>query len=372
MSQDDAATIPKASPRSLSKANGLSTLQSLIDALPHSVLVVDSKSTIRCANRAAKQLFGHQSTRVERALQDLLATPADIPIETFSHPLELSCRHPTGRTFPASITLSEIPRLKPTHYFATFTDLSETRLYHEQIRELEARLETANDNLEQFVHFASHDLQEPLRMVASFTELTARRYGSALDDTGREFIGYAVEGTRRMKSMVSGLLRYATIDTDSSTWQEIDPNKVFTDVFSKLAPIHLAEHAELNIPDPLPTVTVIKRQFHELAYQLIDNAIKFRAGDKTPVIRIQAARRSSAWEFSVQDNGIGIAPDFHARAFIVFGRINRSRRYPGNGVGLALCKKIVARHGGEIWCDSAVGKGATFYFSIEKRHAIGF
>ena len=225
-----------------------------------------------------------------------------------------------------------------------------------------AELKRSNEDLEQFAYVASHDLQEPLRMVASFTQLLARRYEDKLDKDAKEFIHFAVDGATRMQTLINDLLAYSRVGTRGKPFEPIDLNHLLSRVLVNLKVAIDESHAVVT-HDPLPIVTGDATQLTQLLQNLIGNAIKFRA-DKSPQIHFGVSRRGGDWHFSIRDNGIGIEQKYFDRIFVIFQRLHSRQDYPGTGIGLALCKKIVERHGGRIWVESTEGKGTTFYFQL--------
>jgi PAS domain S-box-containing protein len=232
-------------------------------------------------------------------------------------------------------------------------------------RALEARaqeLARSNADLEQFANVASHDLQEPLRMVASYTQLLAKRYGGQLDPRADRWIGYAVDGANRMQTLINDLLAYSRVGTRGS---ELLPVSVEAAVEAALANLRIAIReagAEVTYT-PLPVVQGDGTQLIQLFQNLIGNAVKFR-GEQAPRVVVTATRDADEWVFSVQDNGIGIPPEFTERIFVIFQRLHERERYAGTGIGLAICKRIVERHGGRIWLETAPGAGCTFFFTL--------
>ncbi|MBN1428871.1 MAG: substrate-binding domain-containing protein [Anaerolineae bacterium] len=224
------------------------------------------------------------------------------------------------------------------------------------------QLAEANIQLEQFADIASHDLQEPLRMVASYLQLLEKRYGDKLDDDAKEFIGYAVEGAVRMKQMINDLLAYSRTTTTSRPLVSTDCEQLLTQALSELK-VEIQTHDVLVTHDPLPIVMADSVQLVRVFRKLIDNAIKFCV-DRQPRIHISARHQNNEWVFSVKDNGIGFEPEYAERIFVVFRRLHTRVEYPGSGVGLAICKKIIEQHGGRIWVKSRPGEGSTFFFTI--------
>jgi light-regulated signal transduction histidine kinase (bacteriophytochrome) len=202
-------------------------------------------------------------------------------------------------------------------------------------------------------------------MVASYTQLLARRYGDKLDDDAREFIDFAVDGARRMRALINDLLAYSRVGTRGAEFAPTDCNAVVDQVIADLGAAIEDERAGVTRGD-LPTVLADAMQLQQLFQNLIANAIKFH-GERRPRVAIAAERRGDAWVFSVRDNGIGIDPEYADRIFVIFQRLHSRAEYPGTGIGLAICRKIVERHGGRIWMESAPGQGTTFYFTLPVR-----
>jgi len=256
-------------------------------------------------------------------------------------------------------------------------EITERKQAEEKLKYYAAELERSNQELEQFAYIASHDLQEPLRMVASYTQLLARRYKGKLDSDADEFIAYAVDGATRMKALINGLLRYSRVGTKGKDFEPTDCEAVFDRTLDNLQKA-IEESGAKVTHDPLPTVMADDMQLGQLFQNLISNAIKFRS-EEHPSIHVSCERieesaignRQSAmnkgWVFTFRDNGIGIDPKFTGRIFIIFQRLHKREEYPGTGIGLAVCKKIVERHSGRIWVESDPGKGSTFYFTIPLR-----
>lgn len=232
----------------------------------------------------------------------------------------------------------------------------------EQLQAAHSELERSNAELQQFAYVASHDLQEPLRMISSYVKLLERRYKGKLDQDADDFIGYAVDGAKRMQQLINDLLQYSRAGTHTKPFESVDCEILLERALANLRTSIEDCHAQVT-HDPLPVMMADGTQVTQLLQNLIGNALKFRK-DERPLIRISAERSNGSWLFGVSDNGIGIAPQHADRIFIMFQRLHGRDEYPGTGIGLAICKKIVERHGGSIWVESEPGVGTTFYFRI--------
>ena len=231
-----------------------------------------------------------------------------------------------------------------------------------RVQERTAELARSNAELEQFAYIASHDLQEPLRMVSSYVQLLERRYKGKLDRDADEFIGFAAEGAVRMQRLISDLLAYSRVGTRGKSFAEVDLERALAQALENLQ-LAIKEKKAVITRDPLPAAFGDSGQLTQVFQNLIDNALKF-CGEKQPRVRISARLEDGDAVCSVQDNGIGIAPEFLNRLFLLFQRLHTRKEYPGTGLGLAICKRIVERHGGRIWVESEPERGSTFYFRI--------
>jgi signal transduction histidine kinase len=223
-------------------------------------------------------------------------------------------------------------------------------------------LERSNMELQQFAYVASHDLQEPLRTIASFTQLLAKRYGDKLDDKAREFIAFAVDGSKRMQTLINDLLTFSRVGTQGRRLVSVSTDAVLDAVLKNLNR-GIEESRAIITRDPLPIVLADELQLSQILQNLIGNAIKFRR-NQAATVHIGAERTATGWNISVRDNGIGVAPEHSERIFVIFQRLHTKTQYPGTGIGLAICKKIAERHGGRIWLEPTPGGGSTFTFSI--------
>jgi PAS domain S-box-containing protein len=242
-------------------------------------------------------------------------------------------------------------------------DITERKRQEEEMKRVAAELARSNAELEQFAYVASHDLQEPLRAVASCVQLLKKRYEGRLDERAEEFITHAVDGTKRMQALITDLLQYSRVGTHTHPFAPTDCAELMKDVLANLS-VAIEESGVVITCDPLPTVVADESQLAQVFQNLIGNALKFRAEDRKPAVRVSVRKDGSDWIFGVADNGIGIEPQYFERVFRVFQRLHTRARYPGTGIGLAIVKKIVERHGGRIWIESQVGTGTTFFFTL--------
>ncbi len=244
-------------------------------------------------------------------------------------------------------------------------DKRERTLRHQVEEDLARKVDElarSNADLEQFAYVASHDLQEPLRMVTAYTQLLAERYRGKLDANADKFIGYASEGAQRMQVLIQDLLAFSRVGRNGFTSVSVDCNAVMKEVLQTLAAAIQESGAVINHAE-LPAVWADRTQVAQIFQNLIGNAIKFR-GKTAPVISVQAEKTAELCRFSVNDNGIGIAPEYAENIFVVFQRLHARTEYPGNGIGLAICKKIIDHNGGKIWVESQAGSGSSFKFTL--------
>ena len=244
-------------------------------------------------------------------------------------------------------------------------DITERKRAEAALREAHEELQRSNSELEQFAYVASHDLQEPLRMVSSYTQLLLRRFGERFDGDSREFMGYIVDGAARMKQLIEDLLAYSRVGTRGKEFHEVEVEEAVRRAVANLRAA-IDEAGAAVTWDPLPAVLADELQLTQLFQNLVGNALKFRSAS-VPRISVQAKEHESGWHFTVADNGIGIEPQYFERIFMVFQRLHNKADYPGTGIGLAICKKVVERHGGRIWVESRPGEGSAFHFTLPKQ-----
>ena len=245
-------------------------------------------------------------------------------------------------------------------------NLTPEKIAEEKEKRHVEELERSNKELEQFAYIASHDLQEPLRMVGSYVQLLEQRYKGKLDQDADEFIMYAVDGVSRMKQLIIDLLNYSKINRQVPV-AELDLNILLNEVLDNLKNSIFDSKANITISE-LPVIFADKTQMVQVFQNLLANAMKFQPNGNIPDIKIEVEKKDDEWLFAISDNGIGIDKRYHEKIFVIFRQLHSKSMYNGTGIGLAVVKKIVERHGGMIWLNSELGKGTTFYFTIKNRN----
>ena len=349
-------------------------VDNIISSMSDALIVVDPQATIRTANHAACALLGYREDELIGQPLDMVfpfgeapfqGQPLDGPPERWlSTHVEKTYRSKDGRTIPVLFSSSVMrdQRGKTEGIVCVAQDITELKRAQEQLKEITKELTRSNQELEQFAYVASHDLQEPLRMVASYTKLLERRYKDRLDRDANEFITFAVDGATRMQRLIQDLLEYSRVGTRGEPFEPTDCLTVFDQAVANLH-VAVEEHHATITHEALPSVMADASQLVRLFQNLIGNAIKFRSQD-APRVHVSAEPRETEWIFRVRDNGIGIDAKYADRIFSIFQRLHTAVEYPGTGIGLAVCKKIVERHGGRIWVESEPGNGSTFSFTL--------
>jgi len=358
----------------------------VIDAAMDAIICMDTSGIITVWNPQAEKVFGwKENEMIGRELADTIIPPqhrdshligvkkyhetGQGPI--FRNPFEITGIHKRGHEFP--IELSVVPiKQKDSEFFCAFIrDITDRKLASNLLKELNDHLQkqaklltTSNEDLERYAYVASHDLQEPLRMVTNFLQLLQTKYDNKLDETAQKYINFAVDGAGRMKSLVMDLLEFSKISAAKLPHKLINLNDVVTHIRQALKVSIDESTAAINVQF-LPKVLGNESQLSQLFQNLVSNAIKYR-GIQQPIIDIGYTEKAEEWQFYVKDNGIGIDAKFFDKIFIIFQRLHNKSEYSGTGIGLTLCKKIVELHGGKIWVESVIGGGSTFYFTILK------
>jgi PAS domain S-box-containing protein len=270
-----------------------------------------------------------------------------------------------GREFWNDLLISPIRDKEGniTHFMGMQLDVTDRVLAEQRLQERTRELQEANQELEQFTYAASHDLQEPLRMVKSYLQLIEKRYSATLDDDAQTFLAYAAEGADRMQSLIYDLLTLSRISNAEDRYIPTDMNAIVRRALDNLVVMIRESGADISV-DNLPTLPVDPGQMTQLFQNLISNGMKYSRPGVAPVISITATARKGGYTFAVRDNGIGIEKQHFERIFVVFQRLHTRTEYAGTGIGLAIVSKIIDRHGGRIWVESKYGDGATFKFTI--------
>lgn len=350
-----------------------------VEAAPNAMIMVDHAGKMTLVNTQTERLFGYRRAELlgqpiemlvpERLREHHLgyrssffAAPAVRPMGSGR---DLFGLRRDGSEFPIEIGLNPIETSEGTFVLSSIADITERKRAERQLQQRSEELARSNRDLEQFAYVASHDLQEPLRAVAGPLQLLQRRYEGKLDERADEFIGHAVDGATRMQSLIDDLLSYSRVGRLEDPKQSVPVEHALELALKNLAVVMQETEAQVT-HDALPTVQGILTQLTLLFQNLIGNALKFRHKDRPVRIHVGAQPGGDAWQISVADNGIGIAEQYFERIFVIFQRLHTRREYPGTGLGLALCKRIVEHHGGKIWLTSKPDEGTTFFFTLPR------
>jgi PAS domain S-box-containing protein len=346
-------------------------VESIIASIPDAVVVLDVDGRIRRVNQATLRLLGYEASDligepIARILPEADTTHAGALDPALRDPvigLDVTYAAKDGTAISVSLSRAVLRRRGTVDGIVCVAqDNRDRKQMEESLRTTAEDLRRSNADLSQFAYVASHDLQEPLRMVASYVQLLQKRYRGKLDADADEFIHYAVDGANRMQRLIQDLLSYARVDTRTQPTQIVESAKVFDQAVTNLR-VAIAEHQAEVTRDPLPLVRGDATQLAQLLQNLIGNALKFK-GDRSPRVHVSAKVDQQQWVFTVRDNGIGIEPKYFERIFAIFQRLHSREQYPGTGIGLAICKRIVERHGGRIWVESEPGAGTAFHFTL--------
>jgi PAS domain S-box-containing protein len=349
----------------------------LLEAAPDAMVVVGQEGEIVLLNLQTEKQFGYRSDELvgqsvkniipagfaERLIADGTRTAAEALAQQIGTGIELQGRRKNGSEFPIEIMLSPLQSAEGVLVTAAIRDITERKRSQERLVKTVAELKRSNDELEHFAYVASHDLQEPLRMVASYTQLLGKRYRGRLDSDADEFIAYAVDGSIRMQQLIKDLLAYSRAGTDGRELVRISSEKALEEALANLR-LTIEESGALVSHDSLPYIMTDDNQLAQVFQNLIGNAIKYRSAE-VPRIHVSASTNGGNERvFSVRDNGLGIDPQYFSRIFVLFQRLHGREEFEGTGIGLAICKKILERLGGRIWVESQLNEGSTFHFSL--------
>ncbi|MCZ2845630.1 MAG: PAS domain S-box protein [Candidatus Bathyarchaeota archaeon] len=330
--------------------NRLAHLASFPDLNPNPIIELDISGAINYLNPAAKNIDGLETNGIQHPflidvnniLQDMHASNKDYMIRDIKY---------DEKYYEQAMYRSK--------------DYSGLRIYTRDItkrKKAEEELLRSNENLVQFAYVASHDLQEPLRTIASFSQLLAKRYKEKLDKNADDFLDFIVDAARRMQNLITDILEYSRVDRNFTIESKVECDKVLGKVITSMSKQINLNQAVITC-DPLPVLTYNENNLFQLFQNLISNAMKFRQNEP-PRVHISVQKQKSEWIFAVKDNGIGIDKKYHDKIFLIFQRLHPKDKYSGTGIGLAICKKIVENYGGRIWVESTLNKGSIFYFTI--------
>jgi PAS domain S-box-containing protein len=371
-------SVRKEAERHLAQMEG--RYRGLLEAAPDAMVVVNAAGEIVLLNVQAEKQFGYSRNELvgqqvkniipegfaERLIADGTRSAAEALAQQIGTGIELIARRKDGSEFPIEIMLSPLESAEGILVTAAIRDISVRKESEQHLVKTVGELKRSNDELQQFAYVSSHDLQEPLRMVASYTQLLAKRYKGRLDSEADEFITFAVDGCKRMQGLIQDLLAYSRAGTDGKELCEVSGEDALRGALTNLR-IALEQSGAVVTHDSLPALMTDETQLTQVFQNLVGNAIKYR-GAEVPRVHISATKNGdSEWIFSVRDNGLGIAPQYFERIFILFQRLHGRNEFEGTGIGLAICKKILERLGGRIWVESQPEKGSTFHFALPER-----
>ncbi len=348
----------------------------LLEAAPDAMIVVNPDGAIVLLNVQAERQFryhrnelvGQQITSIipqgfaERLVADALRSGAEALAQQIDTGIELSGLRKDGSEFPIEIMLSPLASPGGVLVTAAIRDITKRKSADLHLVKIIGELKRSNDELEHFAYIASHDLQEPLRMVASYTQLLAQRYTGQLDSDADEFIAYALDGSNRMQVMIQDLLAYSRAGVSSKKPLRISSEGALQEALANLRTA-IAESGAAVTHDSLPVIMADNTQLVQVFQNLVGNGIKYCRAEP-PRVHVSAKNYGSEWVFAVRDNGVGIDPQYFERIFFLFQRLHGREELKGTGIGLAICKKVLERLGGRIWVESQLEQGSTFYFAL--------
>jgi PAS domain S-box-containing protein len=349
----------------------------IIDSLPGVFYLFDEQGVMHRWNRNLEEVLGytHNEIATMKALDMFTGQDRDHIYQAIQQVFvkgrgeaEASYLTKDGRHIPHAYTGVRVEMDGKPMLIGVGIDITERKQMERRLEAANLELQRSNQELEQFAYVASHDLQEPLRMVSSYTQLLEKRYKDQLDDSARTFIRYAVDGATRMQGLINDLLAYSRIATKGSEFTSLSSQRAFENALANLGGVLEETNAEVTYEE-LPDIVGDFGQLTRVFQNLLSNSLKYRNKEVIPRIHVSVQDVDSEWRFSVQDNSIGIDPQYKDRIFKIFQRLHTAREYSGTGMGLSMCKRIIERHGGRIWVESEPGAGSTFYFTMPQQSA---
>jgi PAS domain S-box-containing protein len=371
----------------------LSNTNAIIESAPLAMIMADTSGAMITVNKDAEQLFGYRRNEMlgepvqllfPKRYRGSLLIPGSKStgkrtagrLHIVGREREIFGLHKNGGEFPVKVGLNPVRTRNGIFMLAGFVDISERKSLEQHLQEKTLELERQTGELtkayealerntmelQQFVYAASHDLQSPLRSISGFVQLLEEDYAASLNPETRECIRRTIDNVEQMQTLIRDLISYSQIDAHAIPFRPTDMNEVFDDAMAQLD-ASIDETGALVTRDDLPMVNGDRAQLVQLVQQLLGNAIKYHA-DKAPRVHMSARKNGTAWRFRVSDNGIGIDAKYQSKVFSLFRRLHTQQAYPGTGVGLPICRRIVHRHGGTIWVESEPGNGSSFYFTL--------
>lgn len=351
----------------------------LLESAPDAMVIIDEKGLIQLVNAQTENIFGYTKDEMLGQKPEMLVPERFRPNSTETEPFfSYSLRHHTegekhdlwgqrknGEEFPIEISSSPLEIEEGVLTSVAIRDITARKQAELELEAFNQQLQYKNKELEQFAFIASHDLQEPLGTVISLIDLLERKNAHNLNESGKKDLGYVKQATNRMSELIKGLLDYSRIGRNR-VLTKVDCNELLLDIRNDLASHFKETGAKIRMKD-LPKIVGCEIELRLLFQNLISNAIKFRKPDTAPVINITAKKIDAFWQFAVQDNGIGISNEHREKIFVIYQRLHNRRLYPGSGIGLAHCRKIVDLHGGKIWVDGDSNNGSTFFFTLDRK-----
>ncbi len=355
-------------------------LQAVLTTAVDGIISIDNKGIVQSFNPAAQRMFGYMAEEVVGAnVRMLMPEPYQSEHDSYiTHyrdtqqakiigiGREVSGKRKNGEIFPLDLAVSEMQVNEEQKFVGIVRDITERKQAEQEVSFMIGKLTRSNEELARFAYVASHDLREPLRMVTNFTAMLQKYYENKLDDKAQEYIQYAADGARRMQALIDDLLTYARLDAESLKMEVVEGQQVFEHVCTNLAEL-IHETGAVVDSDNLPTISTNPSRLVQLLQNLVANGIKYQAENNKPEIHVSIDTLDEVWQFAVQDNGIGIKPEYHKKIFEPFQRLHGKHEYSGTGIGLSVCRKIVDSLGGQIWLESEPGQGSTFYFTLPKQ-----